>query len=93
MPKLDNFTSAPKGESYEDKVNNFKALIKALPPGLTEIIFHPSTESEELKGITNSWQQRVWEYEMFSDPDLIQFFKDEGIIFTNWKEIMNCFNK
>ena len=93
LPKLDNFTSAPKGESYEDKVNNFKILIKALPPGLTEIIFHPSVESEELKDITNSWQQRVWEYEMFSDPDLIKFFEDEGIIFTNWKEIMKRFNK
>jgi hypothetical protein len=30
----------------------------------------------------------VWEAQMFSDPALIQFFKDEGIIFTNWQEIM-----
>jgi predicted glycoside hydrolase/deacetylase ChbG (UPF0249 family) len=92
LPKLDNFTSAPKGVTYEDKVNNFKDLIKALPPGLTEIIFHPSVETDNLKAITNSWQQRVWEAQMFADPDLIQFFKDEDIIFTNWKEIMRRFN-
>lgn len=88
LPKLDNFTSAPNGQTYEEKVENFKQLISSLPPGLTEIIFHPSVETENLKTITNSWQQRVWEAKMFSDPDLIQFFEDEEIIFTNWKEIM-----
>ena len=93
LPKLDNFTSVPGGPTYEEKIENFKNLIRSLPPGLTEIIFHPSVETENLKTITNSWQQRVWEAEMFSDPDLIKFFEDEGIIFTNWKEIMKRFNK
>jgi len=30
---------------------------------------------------------------MFSDPDIIQFMEDEGIVFTNWKEIMNRFEE
>jgi len=30
---------------------------------------------------------------MFADPELTSFFKEEGIIFTNWKEIMDRFNK
>jgi len=92
LPKLDMFTSVPHGETYEAKIENFKNLIRSLPPGLTEIIFHPSVETENLKTITNSWQQRVWEAEMFSDPGLISFFEEEGIVFTNWKEIMKRFN-
>ncbi len=92
LPKLDNFTSAPNAKTYEEKVENFKTMIKSLPAGLTEIIFHPSVESEELKSITNSWQQRVWEAKMFSDPDLIKFFEEEEIIFTNWIEIMERFS-
>jgi len=91
LPKLDNFTSAPNAKTYPEKVQAFKDLISSLRPGITEIIFHPSTPSENLKSITGSWQQRNWEAEMFADPDLIQFFKDEGIIFTNWKEIMKRF--
>ena len=91
LPKVDNFTSAPNANTYEEKVDAFKELIRSLRPGITEIIFHPSIETENLKGITNSWQQRVWEAEMFADPGLIQFFDDEGIIFTNWKEIMKRF--
>ncbi len=76
LPKLDNFTSVPKGKTYEEKIENFKSLVRSLPPGLTEIIFHPSVETENLKTITNSWQQRVWEAEMFSDPGLIRFFEE-----------------
>ncbi|HUH48085.1 MAG TPA: polysaccharide deacetylase family protein [Arenibacter sp.] len=91
LPKLDFFSSAPKADTYAEKVENFKKLIRSLGPGLTEIIFHPSVETDNLREITGSWQQRVWEAEMFGDPDLIEFFKNEEIIFTDWKEIMERF--
>ena len=93
LPKLDFFSSAPEGSTYEEKVENFKTLIRSLKPGLTEIIFHPSVETENLKTITNSWQQRVWEAKMFSDPKLTEFFKAEGIVFTNWNDIMKRFGR
>ncbi len=88
LPKLDFFTSVPEGSTYEEKRENFFNLVKSLPAGLTEIIFHPSIESENLKSITNSWQQRVWEAELFADPVVKEFFKKEGILFTNWIELM-----
>ncbi len=92
LPKVDNFTSAPNSETYKEKVNDFKQLVKSLKPGITEIIFHPSIETENMKSITGSWQQRKWEAQMFADQDLIKFFEEEGIIFTNWKEMMARFN-
>jgi predicted glycoside hydrolase/deacetylase ChbG (UPF0249 family) len=91
LPMLDNFSSVPEGLNYEEKRSNFFKMVKSLNAGLTEIIFHPATESENLKTITASWQQRVWEGELFSDPVVLQFIKDEGIIITNWKEIMERF--
>ncbi len=93
LPKLDNFGSAPDGKSYEDKRDNFIKLVQSLKPGLTEIIFHPSIETENMKGITGSWQQRKWEAEIFSDPVMKQFFKDNDIEITTWTEIMKRFNK
>ena len=93
LPKLDDFSSVPDGKSYQNKKENFFDLIQNLEPGITEIIFHPSINSEGLKKITNSWQQRVWESKMFSDPEVIQFLKNEGIIFTNWKEMMVRFKE
>ncbi len=92
LPKLDNFTSAPDGKSYENKKENFIKLVKTLKPGLTEIIFHPSILTENLKSITGSSQQRAWEAQMFSDPDIKQFFKDNDIEITTWTDIMKRFN-
>ncbi len=93
LPKLDDLGYAPAGDTYEEKVANFKSFIRALSPGLTEIVFHPSVESEHLKSLTHSWKQRVWETKMFADPEVIRFLADEGIIFTDWKEIMERFGK
>lgn len=92
LPKLDNFTSVPDGKTYEDKRDNFIKLVQLLKPGLTEIIFHPSILTENLKSITASAQQRAWEAEMFSDPVIKQFFKDNNIEITTWTEIMKRFN-
>ena len=91
LPKLDYFTSVGAAETYDMKKQKFMEQIKELPHGLSEIIFHPSTESDHLKTITNAWQQRVWEAKLFSDPEIIEFLKEEQIVFTNWKEVMQRF--
>ena len=93
LPRLDNFSSVPDGDSYENKKANFFVLINSLKPGLTEIIFHPSVEKKNLKTITGSWQQRVWEAQLFSDPVVKKFFEDNGIIITTWREIMKRHNQ
>ena len=91
MPRLDNFTSVGPGKTYQEKRENFFKLVESLREGLTEIIFHPSAPTENMKTITGTWQQRGWEGELFADPVVIRFFKDKGIIITNWKEIMTRF--
>ena len=93
LPKLDNFGSAPDGKSYENKRDNFIKLVQSLKPGLTEIIFHPSILTENLKSITGSAQQRAWEAELFSDPVMKQFFADNDIELTTWREIMKRFEE
>ena len=88
LPKLDDFRAVPSGKRYEEVVEGFKKLIKSLSPGLTEIIFHPSIESETLPRITNSWRQRNWEARLFSDQAIIDFLHKEAVLFTDWREIM-----
>ncbi len=91
LPRLDNFWSVPGGKTYEEMRENFFNLIRSLEPGLTEIVFHPQLESEYGKTITGSWQQRSWEVELFADPLVKEFFGQEGLIFTNWRDIMERF--
>jgi predicted glycoside hydrolase/deacetylase ChbG (UPF0249 family) len=88
LPKIDDFHALPDGSSYEEKRDKFFALVRSLRPGITEIIFHPSIETECLRAITGSWQQRSWEARLFADPRVREFFAGEGLLFTNWKEMM-----
>lgn len=92
LPKLDFFEPVPDGKSYDDKKQKFFAMVRSMPPGLCETIFHPSVLTEGLKHITGSWAQRAWEYQLFGDPEVKEFFKRENIILTNWKEIMKRFD-
>jgi predicted glycoside hydrolase/deacetylase ChbG (UPF0249 family) len=93
LPHLDNFGSVPKGYTYEEVKENFYKLVNALEPGITEIIFHPSFETENMKTITGSWQQRAWEAQMFADPEMKKFFEENDIIITTWREVMERFNR
>ncbi|WP_372948154.1 ChbG/HpnK family deacetylase [Mariniphaga sp.] len=93
LPHLDNFGSVPKGATYEEVKNNFYKLVNSLDPGITEIIFHPSFETENMKTITGSWQQRAWEAQMFADPEVIRFFEENDIIITTWREVMERFER
>ncbi|EFK07768.1 YdjC-like protein [delta proteobacterium NaphS2] len=88
MPKLDDFGAVPGGTSYEEVRAQFFEQVQSLNSGITEITFHPSVKSDNLKEITDSWQQRVWEAQLFSDPEVINFLEKEEIIFTTWKELM-----
>jgi chitin disaccharide deacetylase len=93
LPKLDDFHSVTEGKTYEDKREKLFEQVRLFTPGLNEIIFHPSVETEGLKKITNSWQQRVWEDRLFADPAVQRFIKDNDIIVTNWLEVMERFKR
>ena len=93
LPKLDDFHSVGPGKTYEEKRQIFLEQIRLFAPGLNEIIFHPSVETEGLKKITNSWQQRVWEDRLIADPAIKQFIKENDFVVTNWKEVMERFKK
>lgn len=93
LPMLDDFHSVAPGKTYEEKRQKLFDQLRGLSPGLSEIIYHPCVESDGLKKITNSWQQRVWEDRLFADRAVQRFIKDNDVIVTDWKEMMDRFKK
>lgn len=87
LPKLDDFHGVGPGKTYEEKRQKLFEQVRELPPGLHEMIFHPSVETDGLKRITNSWQQRAWEDRLMADPVVQKFWADQGIVLTDWKEV------
>lgn len=93
LPKLDDCHAVPSGATYEGKREALLALVRGLPPGLHEVIFHPSVETDGLKRITGSWPQRVWEDRLMADPLVREFWTDQGIILTDWKDVLARFKR
>lgn len=62
-------------------------ILRGLSEGVTELIFHPSLESEELKAITSTWQHRNMEYHLFRDPLIQSVIREENIILIKWRDL------
>ncbi len=61
--------------------------------GVTETFIHPSVESDELKGITARWQDRVWEYQLMKDPYVHKYLKDNGVELISYRELIEMKSK
>lgn len=90
IPLLDGLS----GLELVDAANRFeqaKQALRALKPGLTHFIIHPSKDTPELRKITTSWDCRVADYETFMSEATREFIKNEGIQVIGYralKEIM-----
>jgi len=58
----------------------WKRSISSLKPGVTELYIHASVPGDEIKHITNSWEDRAAEYELFTkDPEVRRILDSQGV--------------
>ena len=79
--------SGPWKDDYELYREYIYELYRSFPAGVTETYIHPAFECDELKAITGSWQRRVWEHKLFSDPKTLQHIKALGIELISYKDL------
>ena len=91
VPILDylipNDWSGPQKESYENFKEYIYELYRSFPEGITETYMHPSMETDDLKGTTNAWQRRVWEYQILKNPQTKQHIEACGIKLINYRDL------
>jgi predicted glycoside hydrolase/deacetylase ChbG (UPF0249 family) len=81
-------------KDYKDAKPFWTNIIKNLKPGVTELFIHASKESDELKAITNSWERRVQEANLFTtDPDIKKLIQEENIILISYRPLMELQKK
>jgi len=62
--------------------------LRQLKPGITELYIHPALDTDEMRGITGSWQWRNGEFRAFlNDPDIQAALREEGIILIGYREL------
>ena len=92
LPKVDDLHFVADADSYEAKKHAFLDMLAKLSPGITQIAFHPAVESDALQRITPRWQQRVWDAQLMADEEVRRALQAEGIVLTDWREIMQRFD-
>lgn len=80
--------AGPQKDSYENYREYIYELYRSFEKdAVTETYIHPAVESDELKAITGSWQRRVWEYNLFKDPETHKFFDSIGVQLINYRDL------
>ncbi|WP_091227398.1 polysaccharide deacetylase family protein [Microbacterium sp. 3J1] len=81
------FEAAP-GETYEQVRDDFIALLRSIPPGVTEIYLHPMVDDDELRAVVDvAAAKRGQELRLLSDPLVLHTIAEEGLIRLGWRAL------
>jgi hypothetical protein len=90
LPVIDDLVTSPtEGATLDAKKAHLKDLLRAQQPGITQYIVHCTKTSPDFSKISGSGATRLAELQMVTDPEIKQFVKDEGIILTTWRELLD----
>ncbi len=88
LPIIDDLHTNTYGWQPEDKETRLVDLLKALKPGITEILFHASDPSDVFPLITGSSESRRADLHSLLSPRVKETIQTEGIHVTTWRELM-----
>jgi predicted glycoside hydrolase/deacetylase ChbG (UPF0249 family) len=92
LPIVDHVRSLsmPRGA---DRLEEFSTILRALPPGLTHLIYHPARPGPEIEAITHDWPMRVADRAAFTDPRLPQVLRDSGVRVMQYRQLREVMRK
>lgn len=73
--------------SYGEKKAAFINLIHNLPSGISEVHIHPAVESDELKEVNPTWAERIMEYQLMLDNDVVEALNTAEVEIITYKDI------
>lgn len=88
-----DWTNDLRSNGYEHYRETILKIWTDLPDGVTETFVHPAKETDELKSIIGSWQDRVWEYNLMNDPETHRILKENGITLISYRDLVKMKSK
>ncbi|MGW8483082.1 polysaccharide deacetylase family protein [Microbacterium sp. NPDC055903] len=75
-------------EGYEQVREGFLDLLRAVPPGVTEIYLHPMVDDDELRSAVDfAAAKRGYERRLLADPLVATTIAEEGLIRIGWRAL------
>lgn len=88
-----DWTKELRSNGYEHYRDTILKIWTDLPDGVTETFVHPAKETDELKSIVGSWQDRVWEYNLMNDPETHKILESHGITLISYRDLIEMKKK
>ncbi|MGB8213755.1 MAG: polysaccharide deacetylase family protein [Anaerolineales bacterium] len=92
LPLVDGMAMMPLDQPY-GQLEIAKKLLSELPAGVTHFLFHPSTDTPELRAIAPDWPSRVANYQTFMKPEIKRFIQDQGIQVIGYRHLRDIIRK
>jgi len=70
-----------------ERIDDVKRLLDTLPAGLSEIIFHPSIDTPELRAMAPDYLCRVADYDAFMSAELRDYVRNAGIQIIGYRAL------
>lgn len=87
LPVIDDLHTTALGWSAAEKKAKLIQLLSELKPGITEILFHASVESDNFHLVTGTHASRQADTDALTDPEIRKLITDKGIKITTWREL------
>lgn len=84
---LDTLNTGVRADSFEARRDSYYSALRNLSPGVTEIIVHLNMDDAEIRSITNAWEARWHEYQIFTDPQTRALIDSLGIKLIGYKDL------
>ncbi len=88
LPVIDDVHTDSYGWNSTDKTDKFIEMLRAMKPGITQVILHATVPSPNFDQISESGEKRGGDLNAMLDPKLKQAIEKEGILLTSWRELI-----
>jgi chitin disaccharide deacetylase len=86
LPVLDTIGQFYSADTLAQRYQNYENFLKAVKPGVSQLIIHCGYNNAELAAVTDSAKGRDGDRRIFTDPKIKALVKKLGIEVITWKQ-------
>jgi chitin disaccharide deacetylase len=84
---LDRLVTGVPGANPEERAASYRQLLRSLKPGVTKLIVHLAKDGDEIRAVTNAWQQRTSDLAFWTGAESRALRAELGIKPVTYREL------
>jgi predicted glycoside hydrolase/deacetylase ChbG (UPF0249 family) len=84
---LDRLVTSVPGRTPAERQEAYRNFLRNLRPGVTKLIVHLAKDDEEIRAVTNRWEQRWTDFTFFTSEEARSLMSQHGIQPITYREL------